>query len=115
MNSEITVYDIKKTINDKIDEHIKDLFDIVYKFDKVIDINNLNYWCDDLKYYSKLIKKLLLLENRIDNKYYFTDDEISWYHILACKPERIKIINKKIKKFNPVTKKLIYENVEYVE
>ena len=115
MNSEITVYDIKVKINDEIDEHIKDLFDKVYKFDKVINLNDLNDWYDDIEHNIKLLKNLKLLENKIDSKDSFTDDEISWYHILACKPERINIRNKRIKYFNPITEKFIYHNVEYVE
>ena len=115
MNSEITVHDIKVMINNQIDEYIKDLFDEVYNFDKVININDLNDWYDDIENNIKILKNLKLLENNIDSQDIFTDDEINSYYTLACKPERINIKKKRIKNFNPYTGKFIYDNVEYVK
>ena len=115
MNSEITVYDVKLEINDKIEERIKQLYKNIYEFDELIDIDNLNDWCNNMEYDIKIIKNLKLLEDRINSKDFFTDDDIDYYHILACKPERINIRKKKIKNWDPIIEKLISKNVEYVE
>ena len=113
MNSEITVYDIKVIIKDQIDYYIKDLFADLHKFDKVINLDDLYDWHDEIEYNIKILKNLKLLENEIDSKNSFKDNEINSYHTLACKPERISIRNKRknkhLKYLGPMINKYDYQ------
>ena len=110
MNSKLTINDLKETITDKINEYIRALFEEVDEFENIINLNDLEVWYDDIECTIKLLKKLKLLENKIDSKNIFTDDEIDHYYMLACKPERINIKNIRRKYFNPVTEQFVYHN-----
>ena len=115
MDSEITINDVEDEIKKRIDEYTKDSFNNIYNFDKVNNINDLMKWFDVTKSDIKILKNLKLLEYELESKYIFNYEEIKSYLTLACKPERINTIKKKIKSHLPITNKFVYYNVEKIK
>ena len=119
MNSELTINDLKETITDNINYHIRSLNEEVDEFKNINNPNDLEVWYDNIEFTIKSLKKLKLLKNKIDKKNSLTNDEINHYHTLAFKPERIdtddenELEYEEIPKyFNPVTEKFVYSDSE---
>ena len=125
MNSELTINNLKETITDNINYHIRSLNDGVDKFKNVNNTNDLEDWYDNIEFTIKSLKKLKLLKNKIDKKNSLTNYIINHYYTLAFKPERIDtddeneleyeerlLMKKRPKYFNPVTEKFVYQDSE---
>ena len=125
MNSELTINNLKETITDNINYHIRSLNDGVDEFKNVNNTNDLEDWYDNIEFTIKSLKKLKLLKNKIDKKNSLTNYIINHYYTLAFKPERIDtddeneleyeerlLMKKRPKYFNPVTEKFVYQDSE---